>query len=222
LATIAISLNQGRECRRKFPPVNKAFFVKAFAEDGIDEIVALISCVEATLMLSDERYTEKLLKRRYRRLVKDDQAYNFLKFAYTVRNKYLHALDDWHETTTLNDAAKCRWAVTKGADEYLPFADAKPEQDREGFSSRSTGKWKDGTAMAEAPMSRITLESGKRGGQPCVRGLRITVYDVLGWLASGMSEDRILSDHPDLERADIRACLSFAAERERRLVMSAA
>jgi uncharacterized protein (DUF433 family) len=76
--------------------------------------------------------------------------------------------------------------------------------------------------MAETEMSRITLEPGKRGGRPCVRGLRITVYDVLGWLASGMSEDEILTDHPDLERADIRACLSFAAERERRLVTSAA
>jgi uncharacterized protein (DUF433 family) len=76
--------------------------------------------------------------------------------------------------------------------------------------------------MAEVERSRITFEAGKRGGQPCIRGLRITVYDVLGWLASGMSEDQILSDHPDLERADIRACLSFAAERERRLVMSVA
>jgi uncharacterized protein (DUF433 family) len=76
--------------------------------------------------------------------------------------------------------------------------------------------------MAETEILRITLEPGKRGGQPCVRGLRITVYDVLGWLASGMSEDQILSDHPDLERADIRACLAFAADRERRVVTSAA
>lgn len=64
----------------------------------------------------------------------------------------------------------------------------------------------------------ITVESGKRGGKPCIRGLRITVYDVLEYLASGMSEDEILSDFPDLELADIRACLSFAADRERRLV----
>lgn len=63
--------------------------------------------------------------------------------------------------------------------------------------------------------SRITIEPGKRGGRPCVRGLRIAVYDVLGWLASGMSEDDILRDHPDLERDDIRACLAFAADRER-------
>lgn len=76
--------------------------------------------------------------------------------------------------------------------------------------------------MSAIETSRITLEPGKRGGQPCVRGLRITVYDVLGWLASGMSEDDILADHPDLERADIRACLAFAADRERRFVTSAA
>jgi len=64
----------------------------------------------------------------------------------------------------------------------------------------------------------ITIEPGKRGGKPCIRGLRITVYDVLEYLASGMSEDEILSDFPDLTREDIRACLAFAADRERRLV----
>ena len=65
---------------------------------------------------------------------------------------------------------------------------------------------------------RITIEPGKRGGKPCLRGLRITVYDVLDYLAGGMSEDEILADFPDLERADIRAALSFAADRERRLI----
>ncbi len=64
----------------------------------------------------------------------------------------------------------------------------------------------------------ITLEPEKRGGKPCIRGLRITVYDVLEYLASGMTEAQILADFPDLEREDIRAVLAFAAERERRLV----
>jgi uncharacterized protein (DUF433 family) len=64
----------------------------------------------------------------------------------------------------------------------------------------------------------ITIEPGKRGGKPCVRGLRITVYDVLEYLASGMAEDEILQDFPDLTREDIHACLAFAADRERRLV----
>ncbi|HEY3638220.1 MAG TPA: DUF433 domain-containing protein [Rhizomicrobium sp.] len=65
---------------------------------------------------------------------------------------------------------------------------------------------------------RITLEPGKRGGQPTIRGLRITVYDVLHQLANGASEEDILADYPELESADIRACLAFAAERERRTV----
>jgi len=69
---------------------------------------------------------------------------------------------------------------------------------------------------------RITLEPGKRGGKPCVRSLRITVYDVLGWLAAGMSETEILADYPELELADIRACLAFAAEREHQVVRLAA
>jgi len=64
---------------------------------------------------------------------------------------------------------------------------------------------------------RITIEPGKRSGKPCIRGLRITVYDVLDYLAGGMSEDEILADFPDLERDDIRAALAFAADRERRL-----
>lgn len=62
--------------------------------------------------------------------------------------------------------------------------------------------------------NRITLESGKRGGKPCVRGLRITVADVLGWLAAGMSHQDIIDDFPELEEADIAACLHFAACRE--------
>ena len=65
---------------------------------------------------------------------------------------------------------------------------------------------------------RITIEPGKRGGKPCIRGMRITVYDVLDYLAGGMTEDEILADFPDLEREDIRAVLAFAADRERRLI----
>ena len=64
---------------------------------------------------------------------------------------------------------------------------------------------------------RITIEPGKRGGKPCLRGLRITVYDVLDYLAGGMSPEEILADFPDLERDDIHAALAFAADRERRI-----
>jgi uncharacterized protein (DUF433 family) len=63
----------------------------------------------------------------------------------------------------------------------------------------------------------ITIEPGRMGGKPSIRGMRITVYDVLDYLASGMSEDEILHDFPDLTREDLRACLAFAADRERRL-----
>ncbi len=61
----------------------------------------------------------------------------------------------------------------------------------------------------------ITLEPGKRGGRPCVRHKRIAVADVLSWLAAGMSHEEILSDYPELTEADIRACLSYAADRDR-------
>jgi len=61
---------------------------------------------------------------------------------------------------------------------------------------------------------RVTIEPGKRGGKPCIRGLRITVYDVLEYLASGMSEDQILRDFPDLMREDIRASIAFAGDSE--------
>ncbi len=64
----------------------------------------------------------------------------------------------------------------------------------------------------------ITIEPGKMGGKPCVRGMRITVSDVLEYLASGMSEQEIVEDFPELTSEDIKACLTFAAERERRLV----
>lgn len=62
----------------------------------------------------------------------------------------------------------------------------------------------------------ITIEPGKRSGKPCIRGLRITVYDVLEYLASGMTHAEILQEFPDLTERDIRACLAFAADRERK------
>ncbi len=61
----------------------------------------------------------------------------------------------------------------------------------------------------------ITIEPGKRGGKPCIRGLRMTVYDVLEYLASGMSTQQLLIDFPDLTSEDIQACLAYAADRER-------
>lgn len=66
----------------------------------------------------------------------------------------------------------------------------------------------------------ITIEPDKRGGKPCVRQMRITVYDVLGWLATGMSIAEIIDDFPELTETDIRACLEFAADHDHRLVAS--
>jgi uncharacterized protein (DUF433 family) len=67
--------------------------------------------------------------------------------------------------------------------------------------------------------SIITIEAGKRGGRPCIRGMRITVFDVLSYLASGMSTAEILDDFPYLTADDIQACLAFAAERERTMMV---
>lgn len=63
----------------------------------------------------------------------------------------------------------------------------------------------------------ITIEPGKRGGKPCIRGMRITVTDILEYLASGMKEEDILEEFPELTSKDIRACFAFAADRERKL-----
>lgn len=65
--------------------------------------------------------------------------------------------------------------------------------------------------------NRITIEAGKRGGKPCIRNMRITVYDVLSMLANGISNEDILSDYPELELEDILACLAFAADREHKV-----
>lgn len=65
----------------------------------------------------------------------------------------------------------------------------------------------------------ITIEPGKRGGKPCIRGLRMTVTDVLEYLASGMTSDEIVAEFPDITVEDVHACLAFAADRERRLTV---
>jgi uncharacterized protein (DUF433 family) len=66
----------------------------------------------------------------------------------------------------------------------------------------------------------ITIEPGKRGGRPCIRGMRIALADVLGWLAARMSHEQIIDDYPELTEEDIRACLAYAADRERRVLIA--
>jgi uncharacterized protein (DUF433 family) len=71
--------------------------------------------------------------------------------------------------------------------------------------------------MDSTTESRITIEPGKRSGQPCIRGLRITVWDVLGWLAAGATQEQILEDYPDLEPQDFPAVFDFAVKMGRRV-----
>jgi uncharacterized protein (DUF433 family) len=76
--------------------------------------------------------------------------------------------------------------------------------------------------MSTSYKALLTLEPGKRSGKPTIRGLRITVYDVLSYLAAGMTHQEILDDFPYLTEEDIRACLSYAADRERQLLTTSA
>jgi uncharacterized protein (DUF433 family) len=76
--------------------------------------------------------------------------------------------------------------------------------------------------MNDSWRSRITIEPGKRGGRPCIRGMRITVYDILSYLAAGMTVEEVLSDFPYLTPEDIQACFAFAAERERSMLLAVA
>ena len=80
----------------------------------------------------------------------------------------------------------------------------------------------EGLLVNEQWRSLITVEPGKRGGRPCIRGMRITVYDVLSYLAAGMTVAEILDDFPYLTPEDIQASLAFAAERERSMLVSVA
>ncbi len=99
-------------------------------------------------------------------------------------------------------------------------------------ASLSLGSFGDLAALPEEPKYRnvpamnyreiITIEPGKRGGRPCIRGMRISVYDVLGWLAAGMSNEQIIEEFPELTLEDIRASLAYAADRDHHLVGSAA
>jgi uncharacterized protein (DUF433 family) len=79
-----------------------------------------------------------------------------------------------------------------------------------------------GFLMSTSYQHIVTVEPGKRGGRPCIRGMRITVADILGWLASGMSHAEIIADFPELTEEDVRAALAYAADRERRIITAAA
>ena len=116
--------------RANFHPLTKHFFVKALAQEGIDEILADISCIEATLQLLEEK-TRKKLMGRYKRLVSDRKALQWLDDAYDLRKKHLHSLGDLKETFSWEDLAQARWSVTKAVDDYLALTEAQSNLNRE-------------------------------------------------------------------------------------------
>jgi hypothetical protein len=124
------TLNRSAAVGANFHPLTKHFFMKAFQEEGVDEIIALISCIEATLMLPDEKGPDRL-KKRYKKLVSDDMAYDSLELAYAIRRRYLHALGDHRDTMDWKEFGKSRWAVAKAVDNYLTLAGRRSGEDRE-------------------------------------------------------------------------------------------
>lgn len=110
-------------------PLSKYFFVKALGEDGIDQIISNISCLEAALML-EEHAGRKKLKERYARLVGDDDARAWINSAYGLRDDYLHSLGDPNKKLTWKDQARVRWAVAKAVDKFLDCSSRHLDLDR--------------------------------------------------------------------------------------------
>jgi hypothetical protein len=113
-----------------FHPLSKHFFIKAFSEDGIDEIVALISCVEATLMLHGEKQGRTKMKERCKKLLGDDSAYARLENAYILRDTYLHGYGGSTDQTSWDEISKIRAVVAKTVDKYLALADIRAGEGR--------------------------------------------------------------------------------------------
>ena len=113
-----------------FHPLTKHFFVKALSEHGVDEVISNVSCLEATLQLKCER-NRKALTKRYKRLLANDEADDWLTAPYQLRNHYLHSLADPHGRLTWTDLARARWTVAMGVKKYLDFAIQRPKLNRE-------------------------------------------------------------------------------------------
>lgn len=102
---------------------------------------------------------------------------------------------------------------------YIPVAPAPTSEPNSIEGKRLGPDPESGGTMSDDWRSLLTIEPGKRGGRPCIRGMRITVFDVLSYLAAGMTAEEILEDFPYLTADDIQACLAYAAERERQMLM---
>jgi hypothetical protein len=124
------SLARGGTERANFHPLTKHFFVKALTENGIDEIVANISCIEATLMLNESNGRNKMMK-RFKHLVPNGKELEWLKHGYDLRDGYLHSLGDMEWATSWQDRASIRWSVTKAVDRYLELTEMRSELNRE-------------------------------------------------------------------------------------------
>lgn len=120
-------------------PLSKYFFVKALGEDGIDQVISNISCLEAALMLN-ERAGRKKLEERYARLVGDDDARAWINSAYGLRDDYLHSLGDPKKKLTWKDLARVRWAVAKAVDKFLDCGSRHLDLDRTGLLKRLSKK----------------------------------------------------------------------------------
>ncbi|HLQ24678.1 MAG TPA: hypothetical protein VK138_02240 [Acidiferrobacterales bacterium] len=116
--------------RPNFNLLTKHFFVKAFAEESIDELLANLSCIEATLMLPKEK-NRKMMMKRYKSLVVDDDAYATLDHAYCLRNKYLHSTGNPADAISWKDLAMARWSVTKAVDRYLSLTETRGDLNRQ-------------------------------------------------------------------------------------------
>ena len=112
--------------RASFHPFTAHFFVKAFLDEGINEIIANISCIEATLQLPGEWTRENLMK-RYQCLVNDEESCRWLDSAYRLRNRYLHSLEDPKATISFENLARARLSVVKAIDAYLDLASRHAE-----------------------------------------------------------------------------------------------
>ena len=118
-----------------FHLLTRHFFVRAFAEQGIDEIIASISCIEATLQLKDE-YGRKKLEKRYKVLVKGDDAWQWLDRAYDIRNNYLHSLGKPTDMITFEDLSRTRASLVKAVDAYLDLASRRGDMNRDDLLGR--------------------------------------------------------------------------------------
>ena len=112
-----------------FHPLTRHFFVKALSEHGVDEIISIVSCLEATLQLKCEKNRTALTK-RYAHLLANEEAGRWLTAAYQLRNEYLHSLADHHSKLTWADLARARWTVAMAVNKYLDFAIQRPKLNR--------------------------------------------------------------------------------------------